>query len=342
MIFYRNHILDKNSIKIKDKDGKYKFTITDKNNKDVIDKDVLEYINRLIIPPAYNDVSIFYVKKPKILFEGYDDKGRKQQIYSTDHKKKASRKKFCHLVSFGKLLPKILSDIKNNIKEKALTKEKIISIILKIVMKCGFRLGNLKYQKLYNSFGISNIMVKHIKFKKIKVNELGLVECMNIKFIGKKGVVNECDITNGELITEIKKLIIGKKNTDYVFKYLKSETNKLEVIKCIDINTWLKKYDKNITSKLFRTFDTNILFIELMQKKEDPVKLSVNQRKKNIIEVMKLISSQINNTPAIAKKEYLHSDLWSIYLEHPKKFKKLFHDNNAMSCFLNFLHTYCL
>ena len=30
-------------------------------------------------------------------------------------------------------------------------------MILKIVIVCGFRLGNLKYQKLYNSFGISNI-----------------------------------------------------------------------------------------------------------------------------------------------------------------------------------------
>ena len=332
------------SHKIKDKDGKFKFTILDTNNKIVINKEVLDYINKLIIPPAYNDFSIFYIKKPKILFEGYDDKGRKQQIYSTDHKKKASKKKFCHLVKFGELLPNILKDIEMHLKEKIFSKEKIIAIILKIVMKCGFRLGNLKYQKLYNSFGISNILVKHINFKKIKVidgTKTTSKDGIHIKFIGKKGVTNECDITNTDIINEIKKLISGKKNTDYVFKYNSINSNSLEIIKCIDINSWLKKYDPNITSKLFRTFDTNILFIELMQKKEDPMKLATSKRKKNIVEVMKLISTQINNTPAIAKKEYLHVDLWTIYLEHPKKYKKLFHGCNAMKCFLTYLHGYC-
>lgn len=344
MIYYRKHMVDKNNSKIKDKDGKYKFDIVDKYNKTVTNKVVIEYINKLVIPPAYNDVSIFYVKNPKILFEGYDDKGRKQQIYSADHKKKASKKKFCHLIKFGELLPTILKDIETHLKEKTFSKEKIIAIILKIVMKCGFRLGNLKYQKLYNSFGISNILVKHITFKKIKASigaKTITKDGMHIKFIGKKGVLNECDITNSDIIIEIKKLISHKKNTDYVFKY-SSDNNNTEVIKCIDINNWLKKYDPNITSKLFRTFDTNILFIELMQQKEDPVKLTTSKRKKNIVEVMKLISTQINNTPTIAKKEYLHQDLWTIYLEHPKKYKKLFHDCNAMKCFLNYLNKYCI
>lgn len=356
MIYYRHHILDKNGNKIKNKNDKFIFSILDKSGNILNiknNKEILEYIDKLVIPPAYNNVSIFYEKNPKILFEGYDDKGRKQQIYSQNHKKKAFRKKFCHLVKFGELLPQILKDIDKNLKSKEFTKNKIIAIILKIVMKCGFRLGNLKYQKLYNSFGISNILVKHIKFKKIKFkksinsNEYVNKDGINIKFIGKKGVINECDIGNPDIIDTIKKLIQNKNKNDYVFKYNKidivdnKKISKNEVIKCIDINNWLKSYDINITSKLFRTFDTNILFIELMQQKEDPERLPINKRKKNIVEVMKLISNQINNTPTIAKKEYLHEDLWSIYLEHPKKYKKLFHDCNAMKCFLNFLHIYC-
>ena len=63
MIYYRKHMVDKNNNKIKDKDGKFKFTILDTNNKIVINKEVLDYINKLIMPPAYNDVSIFYIKK---------------------------------------------------------------------------------------------------------------------------------------------------------------------------------------------------------------------------------------------------------------------------------------
>jgi DNA topoisomerase-1 len=333
MYFYRIH-------NGKDTKGKHKFNILDKNKQIVIDKKILEYINNLVIPPAYKDVTIYYEKNPKILFEGYDDKNRKQQIYSQDHKKKSSKKKFCHLLEFGIVLPKILTDVEKNMKIKEFTKEKIISLIIKIIIKCGFRVGNLKYQKLYNSFGISNIFKEHIHIKKVKNKEV-----LQIKFIGKKGVLNECEITNENIINEIKKLILNKTNKDYVFTYEKNElvsNDKEEVIKSIDINNWLKKYNGNITSKMFRTFDTNILFIQLMRDKDNPCSLSINQRKKNVICIMKIISNQINNTPNVCKKEYLHPDIWNLYIDYPKKYKQFFNGcDTPMLCFLNYLETYC-
>jgi len=344
MYFYRIH-------NGKDKKGNHKFNILDKNKQVVIDKKILDYINNLVIPPAYRDVTIFYEKNPKILFEGYDDKNRKQQIYSQAHKKKSSKKKFCHLMEFGIMLPKILSDIEKNMKSKEFTKEKIISLIIKIIIKCGFRVGNLKYQKLYNSFGISNIFKEHINIKKIKNKEI-----LYIKFIGKKGVLNECEIDNENVINEIKKLIEHKKNKEYVFTYIKKSTNgnsikknitnksndAEDVIKSIDINNWLKRYNENITSKMFRTFDTNILFIQLIRGKDNPCNISLSQRKKNVICVMKVISNQINNTPNVCKKEYLHPDIWNLYIDHPKKYKQFFNGcNTPLLCFLNYLEAYC-
>jgi DNA topoisomerase-1 len=327
----------------KDKKGKYKFSILDNNKKTVTDKKILDYINNLVIPPAYRDVTIFYEKNPKILFEGYDDKNRKQQIYSQDHNKKSSKKKFCHLLDFGKVLPKILNDVELNLKHKEFTKEKIISLLIKIIIKCGFRVGNLKYQKLYNSFGISNILKEHIKIKKINGNEI-----IQIKFIGKKGVLNECEIENTQIINTIKKCILLKKNKDYVFTYEKWDpskkiiVSKSEVIKSIDVNTWLKRYHINITSKMFRTFDTNILFIQLMRNNENISNLSILHRKKKVIAVMKIIANQMNNTPNVCKKEYLHPDIWNLYIDHPKKYNQFFNGcNTPMVCFLNYLESYC-
>lgn len=324
MIYYRIH----NGIK----DGKPLFKIIDKNESIVTDKEVLEYIKNLVIPPAYKDVKIFYELKPKILFEGFDDKGRKQQIYSQEHKIKASKKKFCNVLEFGRVLPKIEQDINKHLKNKKYTKDKIIALIIKIVMICGFRIGNLKYQKLYNSFGISNILKKHITAKPNK---------MNISFIGKKGVLNECVVKDAGLIGEINNLINNKSPKDYVFYYI--ENGETFLISALDINNWLKSYHPNITSKMFRTFDTNILFIEFMRKHAiNPTDLSDGQRKKVSIESLKVISGQINNTPTICKKEYLHIDLLTLFLEHPAKFKKYFYGClDARACFLNYLDKIC-
>ena len=131
------------------KNKKHKFKIIDKDDKLVTDSTVLEYIKSLVIPPAYKDVTIFYEKSPKILFEGYDDKGRKQQIYSAAHKKKSAFKKYCNLIDFGRVLPKMETDLNKYVKNSTPDKNKIIALIIKIIMKCGFRVGNLKYKKLY-------------------------------------------------------------------------------------------------------------------------------------------------------------------------------------------------
>ena len=311
-----------------DKNKKPKFKVVDKNYKIINDKKILEYVQKLVIPPAYADVKIFYEKSPKILFQGYDDKGRLQQIYSKEHKKKAMKKKFCNLLEFGKVLPKLNIDINQYIKDKNFTKNKIISIILKIIIKCGFRLGNIKYQKLYNSFGISNILKSHINIKGAE---------MYIKFIGKKGVLNECVVKEKIIIDNIKKLIFDKTNKEYVFTY---DDNK--VITALEINKFLKEYHVNTTSKHFRTWDTNILFIEYMRNDEDPIKLSLAKRKKTVISAMKVISNQINNTPTICKQEYLHIDLLMLYLDNPKKFKKYFFKcDDASKCFIHYLEEFC-
>jgi DNA topoisomerase-1 len=312
-------------------DKKPKFKITDKSGKIVSDKKVIDYVQSLVIPPAYHDVKIFMEANPKILFEGFDDKNRLQQIYSPAHKKRASKDKFCHLLEFGQALPKIESDIKKYMTSIKMTKNKAISLIIKIIMLCGFRVGNLKYQKLYGSHGISNIFKNHITESKGK---------MIIKFIGKKGVLNECEISDKSIIIEMQKLIKTKKQTDKVFTYpLGGEE---QIIKAIEINAWLKSYNPALTTKMFRTWDTNVLFIENTRASSDPSELSLASRKKVVNSAMQLISKQINNTVCVCKKQYMHADLIDLYIDHPKKYKKYFHGClTARTCFTNYLHDFC-
>lgn len=338
MLYYRKHEVDKNGNFIKVND-KYVFRIVDSKDSKITDKEVLQYIESLKIPPAYRDTKIFYINKPKILFEGYDDKNRLQQIYSQDHKKKASKKKFCHLLNFGKILPKIIKDMEKNIKydlfeekyDSSKQKLKLIAIIIKIVINCGFRLGNLKYQKLYKSFGISNILLKHIAIK-IKNNH----EHLHINFIGKKGVKNNCIIDNKQIIHEIKQLIVNKEKTDHVFTYKLDD--KTHLLTSNDINKWLKTYDSTITSKMFRTWDTNVLFLSLIKEKD--INGTQARRKKNVIEILRIVADHINNTPNVCKKEYMLNDIWQIYIDQPIRYKKMFF-NEPIEDLIKYLEKYC-
>ena len=307
MIIYRKTINQEKKI----------YLYEDKNGKKVTDKTIIEYITKLSVPPAYNNVEIFIERDPKILYSGIDQAGRLQQIYSPKWREKVDKEKFKALIDFGYKLPKMIKEMEKHIKSKTLTKEKIISLILSITSLCGFRHGSVKYKILYGSVGLITLDASHIKFKTVKN-----IKEAHFSFIGKKGVKNECIITDKIIIDELEKLVKDKDKKEYLFQYLDKETKSLTHITAIDINNWLKSYNPEFTTKFFRLFNVNTSFIEIMQD-TNPSSLTEAQRKKQVVDAIKTVSCEIQNTPSICKKSYLNGDLLKLYIEHPRKYTSI-------------------
>ena len=310
MIIYRKKIDEAKKI----------YEYYDKNNKKITDKKILEYISKLSIPPAYESVEIFIERDQKIVFQGLDKAGRLQQIYSPKWRAKADKAKFKALIDFGKKLPLITLNIMNSIKSPVLNKEKIICIILRITTLCGFRIGSLKYQKLYGSTGVITLQTKHLKLKP---------DGLHINFIGKKGMKNDCVVKEEVVKKELLKLMQGKSPNDFVFVYPDNVGSLLQIT-ANDVNDWLKNYDSSFTSKFFRNFSVNAKFIEVMNE-IDQSSCTDAQRKKKVKEVLVELSATINNTPTICRKAYLDPSLVDLYINHPRKYKKIIDENLKVS-----------
>ena len=311
-----------------------KYTYQNIKGNPIRSKPILDYIKKLVIPPNYAGVKIFYEKSPKILYQGFDVKGRLQQIYSPAWNKKAAMKKYCNLLNFSKQLPRIQTAVKKQMVAKRHTKNKMISLILRIVSVCYFRIGNKKYQELHGSFGAMNIQKSHVFFKKTNG-----VEYMNFSFVGKKGVLNTCQVCDSVLIGEIKKILALRSKNETVFKWGPDKVP----VKATDINDWLKAFDPTITSKAFRTYDANIFLIILLRGMAKPSSLAKNKRKKNLINVVKEVAEKIHNTPSICKKNYIMTSIMSMYLENPIKYQKAFMKENEepRKAFIRYLSKYC-
>jgi len=290
--------------------------------------EILEYIKKLVIPPAYTDVTIIYpgnsnVKQPKILYFGKDVAGRPQFIYSKWWSDATRTKKYCHLIDFAKAYPKIMSGVKagmlSALKSKYMDKDHITCIILAIISTCYFRVGNVKYEKLYKSYGISTITRKHVR-----IDNNGL----RLKFIGKKAVLNECVTVNQLIIQCVTKLLynVGSKPNDHVFMYYDTTTKSYIHIRHTHINNWLKNFDEVFTSKLFRTLDSNVYLINKLKTYPNDKATARKQSLKNaLIEV----SAIVHNTPAIAKKDYVDPTLIKLYTDKPRSFKMQFPPSGA-------------
>lgn len=309
-----------------------KFKFVDVKGKPIKDKDALAYLAKLKTPPKYSSVAIYYpVNSHKLLYSGIDQAGRQQCIYAPAWKNKAKRQYFCNLAEFGKQLPKINAELNSLLSNKKFSKNKQIALILKIVTLCHFRVGNARYEKLYNSHGIATIQKKHIKLD-------SKTKSFHIKFVGKKGVLNYCLIDSPTLYKTMSQLLSTRKPDDHLFTYQeKGETLR---IKAVHINKWLKKFDKSFSSKMFRTFATNVLLLDRMKEK-NPKGLSLAQRKKNIVQFMKEVSSLVHNTPCICNKDYANPDLVKMYKDHPRKWNNNFANLSSRAGFTKFLSSKC-
>lgn len=317
MIIYRNKI--NNNYEYKDEKGNII-----KNNE------ILEYIKDLVIPPAYENVEIYYHngKTPKILYHGIDSKGRPQFIYSQKWSESQREIKLCNLIDFGKAYSTIMNDIHNFLKPQKWTENKIISLILLIISMCYFRIGNKKYCDLYCSHGISTITANHIDFLDIHAR---------IHFIGKKGVHNEC-IIEDPLVIKLLKELCELHKTGPIFRY--SSEGDYNIIKHTEINNWLKTYNPNFTSKMFRTFDSNIILINTLD--QLPFEDKPSKRKKAVVQALKQVALKVHNTPTISKKSYCDIDLIDLYLLHPKKYKsKFMNGKDTKTNFINYLKDKC-
>lgn len=266
--------------------GHYKtgfYYINKETKQKITDESILAWIKDLKIPPAYNNVIINHNKGHKILAYGYDSKMRKQVIYHPEYVQMRQDKKYRKIMQlhpvFQNIMKKIADDILScNIK----TKE--IAIIIYLIVNCGFRIGNKKYEKLNNSYGISTIRFRHVSFKKGNII---------FDFIGKKGVRNVSKCDNMTIYKYLMKKQKKLSDEDYVFTNISSQ----------DVNAYLKEFDEKISSKDLRTWNANLSFLQFVKEacelgSKNPVK-----------DALQKVSDKLHNTAIVCKKSYIDPKL---------------------------------
>jgi DNA topoisomerase IB len=174
--------------------------------------------------------------------------------------------KYCNLVEFSNTIEQIIDDchfiLRQQNKHKIEDLESLDRLALSILLMdhCNFRVGNLKYK---NSTGLLSIETKHFN-----------PEENNIKFNGKKQVVNNCFINNQELIKEIR-LLWNEVDNEYDFhnkqkKLLFSYNGGADHVSPNDLNDFLKLYHPSFSAKMFRTYKANVFFLEMINSVEIP------------------------------------------------------------------------
>lgn len=276
------------------------FTYTDHNGETVRDKEVLERIKALVIPPAWQNVWISPYPHGHLQVTGTDARGRKQYRYHPDWNKIRNQSKFYRLRRFALALPSIRQQVEKDLKRKGLPYEKVVALVVKLIELTNIRIGNDAYKKLYGSFGLTTLRDKHVKFKG---------EAVDFEFVGKKGVKHKIKLQSRRLANLVKRC---KEVPGYeLFQYYDDDGNH-HSIGSADVNSYIKEITgEDFTAKDFRSWAGSLNALCAFH--EIGEHTNMTDCKKKIVSVLDSVAKKLGNTRTVCKKYYVHPTVIASY-----------------------------
>ena len=273
------------------------------DDKPIKDKNELERIRKLAIPPAWEKVWICIKENGHIQATGYDVRQRKQYRYHPLWNLLRNETKFHKLLEFAKVLPALRLQVEKDLSLKELCDRKVIAAVISLMERTYIRIGNAEYEKMNGSHGLTTMHDKHVKIEGEKIS---------FSFKGKKSIHHDISILNKKLAKVIQQCrdIPGKE----LFQYY-DENKQRRSIDSGMVNVYIKEVTGDVfTAKDFRTW-AGCLHL-LMAFKNMTVALNVTACKKNINEALDYVSTHLGNTRTVCKKYYVHPGIIRLYEEN--------------------------
>jgi len=269
-------------------------------DKRVTDRDTIERLNSIALPPAYKDA--WFCKDPNghLQATGIDDRGRKQYRYHPEFRAQAEASKFAGLAEFGKALPKIRRKVDKDLKKRSLSRDKVIAAVVRLLDDDYLRVGSEEYAKQNQSYGATTLLSRQVKDDGRKVR---------MRFKGKSGVQQEVTITDRTLRRIVRQL--QELPGQALFQYVNGDGNP-HPISSTEVNDYIREASGgDFTAKHFRTWGATVLAFEQMLKKADDARISV----KTMIEP---VAEALGNTVAMSRKAYVHPALIEAVKDNPR------------------------
>jgi DNA topoisomerase-1 len=263
------------------------------NGKPIVSAPTLRRIAALRIPPGWTDVHVSPDPKRKVQAFGFDAAGRKQYIYSSAAVAKRDRGKWRKLLHVSSALPLIRDRTNQHLRRRKLDYEKVHATVVRLICRAYFRAGSERYAVENRTFGISTLRKYHVE---IRGHDLVFT------YIGKRSKAQRQFVADTPLVTIIQQLmrLPGKR----LFQYY-DETGELRPVTALSVNKYLEDIaGSKVTSKDLRTFGGTVRAATILS--DIGPAHNISEVKRNLALCCKLVSLDLGNTPAIARKAYIH------------------------------------
>jgi DNA topoisomerase-1 len=268
----------------------------------VHDAALLARIRALAIPPAWTDVWICPDPAGHLQATGRDARGRKQYRYHERWRTGRDDAKFERLIDFARVLPRIRKRCDADLATPGLSREKVLAAVVRFLETTLIRVGNDEYARLNRSFGLTTLKRRHATVTGAKVR---------FRFRGKSGRQHEVGIRDRRLAAVVRRCqdLPGQE----LFQYVGDDGEPHDVASD-DVNDYLREISGiDITAKDFRTWAGTVLAYRALRALAPGTDDRSSRR--NVVEAVRFTSDRLGNTPAVARRSYVHPAILEAYMD---------------------------
>jgi DNA topoisomerase-1 len=256
------------------------------DGKRITDRDEIDRLNRIALPPAYTNAWFCPKDCGHLLATGIDARGRKQYRYNPEFRTRQEAEKFDGCAAFGRALPKVRKRVAGDLARRTLCREQVVASVVRLLDLGAIRVGNESYAKSNKSFGATTLRQRHATVAGGKVR---------LRFKAKSGQLREATISDARLAGLVRKMqdLPGQ----HLFQYINGDGN-AHPVGSADVNAYLAEaMGEGFTAKNFRTWHASVLALRLLAESDGVLTLK---------ELTAEVGAHLGNTPAMARKSYIH------------------------------------
>ncbi len=266
---------------------------TNGKGRAIHDKATIRRLNRLAVPPAYREV--LFANDPAVHLQavGRDAAGRMQYRYHPAWDKVREVRKARRLVRLARELPRIKRSLAIHLKASEPKREFAAAAVVELVANSAIRAGCEDYARLHRTRGATTLLKSNVTVGARKIT---------LDFRAKGGKQTRKELEAQSLAKALRRLLKlpGKR----LFQY-QTQDGEIRPIDVREVNAFLHEITGGATSlKDFRTLLACERTLDRLAATE-PAK-SERQCRKQIAKAVALAADDLANTPAVARKSYVH------------------------------------
>ena len=269
------------------------FSYVDAQRQPIADPDTLTRIESLVIPPAWKKVWICPYSNGHIQAVGTDAAGRRQYLYHQQWRTERDEEKFDRVVGLAKRLPDWRAHVLDDLREDGLHRDRVLAVAQYLIDRGYFRAGGEEYAQENGSYGLATLLRDHVRVSR---------DSVDFDYPAKSGVRRTISLQDPLLIEAVRSLLRARSDNPRLLVYRTSD-GWCEV-HADDLNERFRELvGEEFSVKDLRTWHGTVLAAAAFATAKEPT--SKTARRRELAAVMRSVSEELGNTPAVAKRSYV-------------------------------------